>query len=119
MTIVMYDLVGRDDCRFSPHCWRVRMALEHKALDYETRPTRFTEISAICGGGQKTVPVIEDGDQMISDSWAIAQYLEDHYPAQPSLFGGDSGRALSYFIMQWANYCVACRIDSPDCAGYS
>jgi hypothetical protein len=47
MAIVMYDLVGRDDRRFSPHCWRTRMALAHKGLEHEALPTRFTEIPKI------------------------------------------------------------------------
>lgn len=101
MTVVMYDLVGRDDRRFSPHCWRTRMALAHKGLDCEARPTRFTEIAKIAGGQFKTVPVIEDQGRAIVDSWAIAQYLEESYPDRPSLFGGRGGEALSRFVQNW------------------
>ena len=33
----LYDLVGEDPaCRFSPFCWRSRLALAHKGLDVET-----------------------------------------------------------------------------------
>ena len=33
----MHDLAGADPAvRFSPYCWRVRMALAHKGLDVET-----------------------------------------------------------------------------------
>jgi hypothetical protein len=29
----LYDLAGaEDDLRFSPNCWRIKMALEHKSL---------------------------------------------------------------------------------------
>ncbi len=98
--ITLYDLVGRDDRRFSPHCWRAKMALAHKGLDFETRPTRFTEIATICGGGQKTVPVLEDGDDTVADSWAIAQYLEQTYSDRPSLFGGHV--PLTLFTQSWA-----------------
>ena len=35
MAIVLYDLVGRDDRRF----WRTRIALAHKGLEHEARPT--------------------------------------------------------------------------------
>ena len=55
MSMVMYDLVGVDDRRFSPHCWRARMALAHKSLDYKTRATRFTDIQTICDSQQKTL----------------------------------------------------------------
>ncbi len=98
--ITLYDLVGENDRRFSPHCWRSKMALAHKGIDFETRPTRFTEIATICGGGQKTVPVLQDGDVTVSDSWAIALYLEETYPDRPSLFGGQVPMTL--FFQSWA-----------------
>ena len=101
MAIVMYDLVGRDDRRFSPHCWRTRMALPHKGLDHEVLPTRFTEIPKIEGGQVKTVPAIRDGDRLIVDSWAIAQYLERTYPERPSLFGGAGGEQVTRFLQSW------------------
>ena len=42
--IKMYDLAGADEKRrFSPYCWRIRMALAHKGLDVECMPWRFTE----------------------------------------------------------------------------
>jgi len=44
MAITLYDLAGAEtDRRFSPFCWRTRMALAHKRLDVETVPWRFTE----------------------------------------------------------------------------
>jgi glutathione S-transferase len=102
MTIVMYDLVGQDDRRFSPHCWRTRMALAHKGLEHEARPTRFTEIPTIEGGRVKTVPALRDGAQPVVDSWAIACHLEQAYPERPSLFGGPGGEALSRFVQSWS-----------------
>ena len=100
----MYDLVGRDDRRFSPHCWRARTALAHKGLEHEARPTRFTEIPKIEGGEVKTVPAIRDGERLIVDSWAIVQYLEQSYPERPSLFGGAGGEQVMRFVQGW---CVA------------
>ena len=101
MTVVLYDLVGRDDRRFSPHCWRTRMALAHKGLACEVRATRFTDIGRIGDGQVKTVPAIEDGPRLIVDSWAIAQYLETTYPERPSLFGGAGGEALTRLVQNW------------------
>jgi glutathione S-transferase len=106
MTVVLYDLVGKDDRRFSPHCWRTRMALAHKGLDCEARPTRFIEIVKVAGGEFKTVPVIEDQGRRVVDSWAIAQYLEEAYPDRPSLFGGPGGEALSRFVQSWCGAVV-------------
>ncbi|WP_268593265.1 glutathione S-transferase family protein, partial [Escherichia coli] len=58
---------------------------------------------AIEFSGQKLVPVLVHGDHVISDSWQIACYLEDTFPERPSLFGGDTGRALSLFANSWAD----------------
>ena len=100
--IILYDLAGSDGRRFSPNCWRTRMALAHKGLTVETRPVRFTEISTIANGKQKTLPVIDDGGRIVGDSSEIADYLETMYPERPSLFGGVSGRALTQFVQSWA-----------------
>jgi len=106
MAITLYDLVGRDDRRFSPFCWRARMAIAHKGLEVQTQPTRFTEIAGICGGGQTTLPVIDDGGRFVSDSWAIAEYLEEQYPDRPSLFGGEAGRSFCLFLHHWVGTAV-------------
>ena len=103
MTIELFELVGRDDRRFSPYCWRTRMALEHKGLTYKTIPTRFTDKDLISFSGQERVPVIRDGDTVVSDSWAIAEYLEKEYPDAPSLFGGAAGHGLAKFINVWTD----------------
>ena len=103
MTIQLFELVGRDDRRFSPYCWRTRMALEHKGLAYETIPTRFTDKDLISFSGQERVPVIRDGDTVVSDSWAIAEYLEEQYSDAPSLFGGATGHGLAKFLNVWTD----------------
>ena len=103
MTITLYELVGIEDRRFSPYCWRTRMALEHKGLAYETVPVRFTDKALIAFSGQERVPVLRDGDKIVSDSWAIANYLEDAYPDTPSLFGCPAGRGLAKFLNVWTD----------------
>lgn len=100
--IRLYELAGgEDDRRFSPFCWRVRLALLHKGLPFETVPWRFTEKEIIAFSGQGKVPVIVNVDQVVYDSWTIAEYLEDAYPDRPSLFGGPTGKALSRFVTDW------------------
>jgi len=103
MTIVLYDLCARDqNRRFSPHCWKARMALAHKGLDYETRGVPFTRIKEIGDGFSPTVPVIDDNGKLTRDSFDIALYLEDAYPDRPSLFKGEGGRAAARFVESWA-----------------
>jgi Glutathione S-transferase, N-terminal domain len=102
MTITMYDLAGAEaDRRFSPFCWRTRMALAHKGLDVETVPWRFTEKDKLPQPNAGRVPVIVDGGRVVHDSTAIADYLEEHYPDRQSLFGGAAGRALARFVQNW------------------
>jgi glutathione S-transferase len=104
MTIRLYDLAGADpNLRFSPYCWRAKLALAHKGLEIETIPWRFTEKDAIAFSGQDRVPVLVDGDKTVADSWAIACYLDDAYPDRPSLFGGTAARAPTRFLNNWAD----------------
>ena len=58
---------------------------------------------SIAFSGQRRVPVLIDGDQVVFDSWTIANYLEDKYPDRPSLFRGDGGRAVTRFVNAWAD----------------
>jgi glutathione S-transferase len=101
--MILYDLAGADpDVRFSPYCWRTRFALAHKGLPVETVPWRFTDVEAIGFSGQGKVPVIRDEAKVVSDSWAIAEYLEEQVP-MPALFGGATGRAHALFLNAWAD----------------
>lgn len=110
MALTLYELVGADDRRFSPYCWRTRMALAHKDLDADIVPCRFTDKDKIAFSGQERVPVLTDGDTVVSDSWRIACYLEDAYPDAPSLFGGDIGRGEAHFINSWVDLVVHPRL---------
>ena len=103
MTIQLYDLAAaEDDRRFSPYCWRTKMSLKHKGLDFETLPWRFTEKERIQFTGSSTVPVIVDGNRAVYDSFEIAVYLDEAYPSRPGLFEGTESRALSLFLHHWA-----------------
>lgn len=107
MAITLYELVGADPERpFSPHCWKTVWSLAHKGLDFVTVPTPFTAVPAVESGVSKTVPVIRDGDTVVSESFEIALYLEDAYPDAPSLFGGEGGKALSRFIERFMQFSV-------------
>ena len=108
MVLKLYDLAAADqDRRFSPYCWRTKMALAHKELEFETIPWRYTDKDAIAFSGQGRVPVLVDGDCVVFDSWKIASYLEDTYRDRPSLFDGAGGRAASRFVNAWADTVLA------------
>ncbi len=107
MPITLFDLAGADDAhRFSPHCWRTRMALAHKGLEVTTVPWRFTEKDAIAKTGQGTTPVIVDGDRWVHDSWEIALYLDETYKDRPALFEGAQSKAHAQFIRRWCDRIV-------------
>ncbi len=102
--IKLYDLAGADPARrFSPFCWRTKLAILHKELEFDAVPWRFTEREALAFSGQGRVPVIVDAEETVFDSWAIAQYLETRYPERPSLFGGATGMATTRFVNAWAD----------------
>lgn len=102
MAMILYDLCAADpERRFSPHCWKVRMSLAHKGIEFETRPTPFTKIKDIGNGFSPSVPIIEDGGKLVRDSFKIALYLEETYPERPSLFGGEGGKSHARLIESW------------------
>ncbi len=99
----MYDLAGADPAlRFSPYCWRTRFALAQKGLAAEFIPWRFAEHEKLAFSGQTRVPVLIDGENVISDSWEIALDLDRRYPDRPALFPG-GGTAHALFLNAWAD----------------
>lgn len=97
----LYDLAGADaQLRFSPFCWRVKMALAHKGLAVDAIAWRFTEKDALPRPNAGQVPVLVDGDQVIADSWKIAGYLDQRYPDRP-LFEGAQAKAHALLIKLW------------------
>lgn len=103
MALTLYELAAPGERRFSPYCWRIRMALAAKGLQAERVPIRFSDKVKLAFSGQDRVPVLVDGDTVISDSWRIACYLEDAYPDRPPLFGNAIARGTGRFLNQWAD----------------
>ena len=102
MAITLYDLAGAEaERRFSPFCWRTKMALAHKGIEVETVPWRFTEKDKLPQPNGGRVPVIVDGGQVVHDSSTIADHLETRYSDRPSLFGSEAARALTRFVQNW------------------
>ncbi|MFZ9973861.1 MAG: glutathione S-transferase family protein, partial [Vulcanococcus sp.] len=69
--------------RHSAFCEKVRLVLAAKGLPYnvvEVTPG-VGQVELYRLSGQRQVPVLVDGPEVIADSTAIAQYLERHTPA--------------------------------------
>src|SRR5436190_1793424 len=99
MAIKLYDLAGaEDDRRFSPYCWRVKMALKHKGLDFETIAWRFTEKDALApfrGALDPVRPVLVQNQFLSGNGPGFADYV---------LFG----------TFQWARVISPQRLLEPD-----
>jgi glutathione S-transferase len=107
LTIQFYDLAGGDPAvRFSPNCWRVRMALAHKGLPFEDIPLRFVDKEPIAFSGQKLLPVIRDKGRPVHDSWDIAVYLDQAYADRPLLFDSAEAMALCNVLRFWTQSAV-------------
>lgn len=103
MTRKLYALCGTERTRpFSPHVWKIKLSLAHKGLDFDVMPVGFTEIPKLEQGVTKIVPLLRDGEKLVSDSFDIALYLEEAYPERPTLFGGEGGKAMARLVEGWS-----------------
>lgn len=101
VNIRLYELVMENGLSASPFAWRIRYALAHKGIAFDSVALGFTEIPAAFAGRFKTVPVIEDGETMLAESWDIAEYLDRAYPSQPLLFSGPAEQAMVRLMDAW------------------
>ncbi|MGZ5811647.1 MAG: glutathione S-transferase N-terminal domain-containing protein [Xanthobacteraceae bacterium] len=99
----LWELGGRDDCRFSTFSWRTRLALHHKGLPFAVHPVAVSDKAAIGFSGQSKVPILKHDGHVIPDSWAIALHLEKEFPERPTLFGGEVGQTLTHVFNVWAD----------------
>ena len=99
----LWELGGRDDCRFSTFSWRTRLALHHKGLPFAVHPVAVSDKAAIGFSGQSKVPILKHDGHVIPNSWAIALYLEKEFPERPTLFGGEVGQTLTHVFNVWAD----------------
>ncbi|WCJ22842.1 Glutathione S-transferase [Euphorbia peplus] len=70
--------------------WRIRFALNLKGLSYEYRAVDLLKGEQFSPEFERLnplhyVPVLVDGDVVVSDSYAIFLYLEEKYPQKPLL----------------------------------
>lgn len=110
MSLTLFELRARDGQRYSQFSWRTIMALAHKGLKAGHKPVRVSDKDALAFSNQDKVPVLVDGEDVISDSWRIAEHLESRYPDAPSLFGGTTGHGLARFINAWVDRALIGRL---------
>ena len=100
--ITLYELAGKNDLRFSPPCWNVKLCLLYKNIDFETVPVGFSEKNKIFFSNQQLVPVLKHQDGHISDSWNIINWLDENYE-NPKLFVNETSKNFSYFLYHWTS----------------
>lgn len=81
----------------SLYCAKLRILLRHKGLMFEELPPPggggSPEYLAVVPSGN--IPALVDGDLVLTDSEAIAEYLEEKHPEPAMLPSTLTGRALS------------------------
>jgi glutathione S-transferase len=97
----LYELALENGRSASPFVWRIRYALAHKRIPFETVYLGFTEIPQVFAGKFKTVPILEHGDTVMAESWDIAEYLDRAFPDHPPLFATPAELALVRFMDAW------------------
>ncbi|XAR63167.1 Glutathione transferase [Bertholletia excelsa] len=80
--------------------WRVRFALNLKGLSYEYKAVNLAKGEQFTPEFEKLnplhfVPVLGDGDLVVSDSYAILLYLEEKYPEKALLPADPQLKALN------------------------
>jgi maleylacetoacetate isomerase/maleylpyruvate isomerase len=91
--------------------YRVRIALALKGLSYDykavhiTKNEQFAESYAAVSAA-RLVPLLRDGEQVITQSMAIIEYLDETHPLPPLLPADAAGRARVRALAQD----VACEI---------
>lgn len=89
----------------SHYCEKVRLILDYKGLPYrkiEVTPG-IGQLDLYRMAGQRQVPVLKDGTEVIADSTAIAQYLDQRYPERPIIPSDPKQRALCFLMEEWAD----------------
>jgi glutathione S-transferase len=99
MTIKAYELAAKDEeLMFSPFCWRTRMSLLHKQLDFELIPWHFSDKSGTASQDFSRVPVINDNGIWKNESLDIAKYLDNEYSSEKPLIDGNQGLSQVHLV---------------------
>lgn len=89
---------------WSHNCIKVRIALDHKRLDYDVHAFNgVNRLPVKRASGQTLVPVLVDGDRAIADSTAILLHLDAAYPDRPLIPADPEQRAECLVLEAWAD----------------
>jgi glutathione S-transferase len=90
--------------RYSTNVERVALALAYKGLEVESIAIDPADRSVVrAASGQDLVPVLVDGDELITDSTRILYHLERRFP-DPPLFPSDRAAAAEVDVfLDWFN----------------
>jgi glutathione S-transferase len=90
--------------RYSTNVERVALALAHKGLDVESVEIDPADRGPVrAASGQDLVPVLVDGDEVVTDSTRILHHLERRFP-DPPLFPSDPAAAAQVEVfLDWFN----------------
>ncbi|WP_008309763.1 glutathione S-transferase [Leptolyngbya sp. PCC 6406] len=89
----------------SAYSEKVRLILDYKQLPYRTVEVTpgVGQLEVFHLSGQRQVPVLKDGSEVVPDSTAIARYLDDKYPDRPLLPSEPQQRGLCLALEDWAD----------------
>ena len=89
----------------SPYVRKVLVCMEIKDLDYEVDPItpffgndEFRRLSPLC-----RIPVLIDGDVVLTDSTVIAEYLDEAFPEPPLMPKDPKERARARWLEEFAD----------------
>jgi glutathione S-transferase len=107
--------------RHSGFCEKARLVLAAKGLDYSVVDVipGVGQLDLFRLSGQRQVPVLVDGSEVIPDSTAIALHLERHHPLPALLPADPAERAQVLLLEDWADTALAtgCRLALLQAAG--
>ncbi|MFZ9000309.1 MAG: glutathione S-transferase N-terminal domain-containing protein [Bacteriovoracaceae bacterium] len=104
MDLEFYFLMGSKNRIISPQCFRVKMALHHLLVNFQEVGVSLSDKEAFLKKMDSTdLPLIIDGKWIVQGSWNIACFLERNYVQQPTLLGGELGKAHLKFIQNWVD----------------
>jgi glutathione S-transferase len=89
---------------FSTNVERVALTLAHKGIDVDwvdVDPDDRSEVVRV--SGQELVPVLVDGDRVLSDSPVILEHLEERFPERPLYPADPARRAELRTFVDWFN----------------